>query len=189
MAAKCNIVDSALAKLDAFRFGIAFKEGIKVVDNYVEYLACPTYDYISCYPSDCNNGPKIYNCFFSVGPIVLINTPTTQLVLSLQSQDIKPDYKYLWSFDEDYWIVSGLATGSVVTLLPKPGIDITKLVTLVRVKVTNKEGCEYIRECYFVAGTGMKCVPYDACFNVDNLQVTRITTVCEATSALVVLPV
>lgn len=54
MAVKCNIINIANQEINYLNWGIKPNYGIKLIENYIENLACETSNYLTCYNYDCN---------------------------------------------------------------------------------------------------------------------------------------
>lgn len=63
MAVKCNIASLALQNLNLLRYGFNCQSvTCKIVENYIEYLNCPTVDFQPCTKVECDPTTEIVEC-------------------------------------------------------------------------------------------------------------------------------
>lgn len=194
MTAKCNIIDSVLAKLESVKYGISFFEGTSIIENYAEYLKCSTIDFKPCHLSDCAyddaNGsvPIDHICSLSIGNIKQTEVEgqtSDQLALTIDDIYLVEGHTYQWTFDEDFFTTE--STDEPILLITKrPGIDLTTIVAVVSLEITDSEDCVVSKTCYYNYDRGINCLPYTICPNARILSVTMNAIACERNNSLVV---
>lgn len=116
---------------------------------------------------------------------------TDRLIFTIDDIYKIDGYQYKWTVDSSFFDIIGVDTESTLTIQLKIGVSLavlTNIVLPISVHVTNLEGCETDKQCYFNSGTGMSCVPYTPCFNVDSLIITMKADICVYASDLTVIP-
>ena len=193
MAAKCNIILSVVNRLESIQYGVEHTEQNKIVENYIEYLACPTVDLTICNNSDCVNVPDIFNCYFVIGNIkkaIVLNQPLDEIAFTLEDKYIKDNYTYLWSFNTIIFEATHGIDKPILSLRSKNGATVLNYtVTKLTLTVMDEEECVNTKICYYNKIFGMKCLGYSPCENNDNLIVNMLQSVCEANVALQAIPI
>lgn len=190
VVAKCNITLSAIKKLSNLYWGLEEDKEVelKVLENYAEYLACPDIDLTICHGDNCSNPTIVMNCVLKVASIQssIIDTTVRFFVNPTDVTGGKTPYTYEWDYDIDDFINISSPNSPEVTLTPKIGKKLSLIVSIISLRVTDANGCETIKHCYFTP-QGMKCASgYIACDTVGELVIINKNISCAGVSGLIV---
>lgn len=188
MAAKCNITSLALKKLSELYWGAKYNNiDAIILENYAESLNCG--QMVICNDvKNCNNDTITFNCNLGITAISKIideNTVTFYIADGDIIGGLEP-FIYQWDYEEDDFDQSGEIDTSEAVLTVKAGKDLSLLVSIVSVMVTDANNCEFIKHCY-ITPSGMQCANnYAACLNISDLVVNNSITRCVNVSGLIV---
>lgn len=189
MGAKCNITSSVIEKFINLQWGIATKnvDGI-ILENYIEFLACPTLDYIICNPSDCNNNSISVTCNLSIAKItaLIVDKVVTFSILNEDILNGLAPYTYKWEYETNDFDNSGVIDTDKSVLTVKSNKKASLLVTNIKLTITDSNNCIITKSCYLTP-QGMQCInTYIPCMTITNLLVTNKRVQCVAPSGLLV---
>lgn len=192
MAVKCNIAGLALERLNKLLWGISCKTSNNaIIENYIEYLACPEVILKPCFEGEpCVNTVTIHNCNLNITGITFNITDeavdpddltTGQSLFLLSIGDIfgaTAPIDYLWTVNTDHFEVVGTLDTPYLVVKPKPGKSLETITSLIRVDITDAQGCKDFKECYYTP-TGMQCGnTFVPCSHTKDLVVTNNYVSC-----------
>ena len=189
---KCNIIEYSLSKVNELLWGMKATVNVDkaILENYLQYLDCPTVELATINPDICSNPTINFRCQLSSGAIIVnISSNTGILIFSIDETQIingKSPFTYTWSYDpDDIILTSGINSNSVSFKL-KDGKNIDNIVVAIGVDIVDSNGCKYSKSCYLV-NKAMECiVNYAACRTVNSLVVTNVVTAAVPPSGLIV---
>lgn len=190
MAAKCNITTLALEQLSVLQFGGKLcKSNIEaLIENYIEYLDCEEIDLTICNPDNCKNDPIIFNCNFNVLRITA-DVTSQIMVFTVGPSDFAggtAPYTYDWTFEQDDFDSVGPINQDTLLLTVKTGKITELLVSSVKVKITDANGCIDEKLCYLAGGI-MRCgTNYAPCSAPSMLAIINNAVHCVRPTGLIV---
>ena len=190
MAAKCNITSSVLKKLNKLYWGFS-SEYIedKILENYIEYLACPTIKLVICNNDDCTNPTTIIDCAIQVtGMIFVVDNDNNTITFSIPEESIvgsTPPITYTWQFDSTKLESVNGVNNPTLILTPKGDRTIDTLSISIILTIVDAIGCKYTKTCY-LANSGISCGNFVLCVNPKNLVVTNQSVNCVSPKHLVI---
>jgi len=187
---RCNIVDLALARQKAFKWGFGNTHTIDILENYKQYLNCDDAPPDPCFTEDCNQEAIIFNCNVNILKASL-DTVEDVLTFTFEVGDIvggKAPFTYLWEYDTTHFFVQGPVNQEQLVLILKPGFDLDILVSELSLTITDADGCRDTKHMWIVNGE-LIYWNYVACPNPHSLVVTNKFTYCPAPSNLIVQPI
>lgn len=189
VAAKCNITSSALSKINELYWATKYK-GLDdiILENYIEYLNCPTIDLNICHPDGCVNITEDFTCSLNIAKIssTISENTVTFFIADGDLAGNSPPYTYNWTYQIDDFDNSGGIDTQEAVLTVKVGKQLILLVTPIAVQVVDKYGCIANKAC-FLTPSGMQCASdYKACSNITGLVVNNKTVRCVGVSGLIV---
>lgn len=172
---KCNITALAVEQLNSLYYGFQCKDkSVVILENYLDYLNCPTVDHTTCFPDNCSN-PVITNmCNIVLSSIsyTVVGRTLTFYIDPANLTGATLPLTYLWSYNTQDFTITGNNTSSTLVLTLKTGKVLSSLVTMVTVGIQDANQCTASKQCYLVQGT-MHCDSgYVQCPNGSNLVVT-----------------
>lgn len=189
MAAKCNITTSVLETIQPLLYGVncLTSKDEAILENYIEFLKCPTVDIAICHPDGCDQDDTVVvnlcSGFAITGfDMTIVTHPgddNTYYQFQLNNHYINSPnlFAFDWTVDENVFdIVSEMPNmpGTLVLKL-KAGVDVG-IVSVITLLVKNQYGCTSETSCTFANGS-LNCGDYDECPNPKNLVVTEYNPV------------
>jgi hypothetical protein len=189
VAAKCNITKLALEKIATTLWGFSCNKetDLSIVENYIEYLACPKVKLKICHEGEpcTDDGINIVNCNINIVGMSFTIIQDNGISFILDVGDVigaKLPYIYQWTFDTN---VFDLATGTNATSISlfvklKQGLDMNSIVTPITVHIIDANGCTDTKTCYKVPD-GLACsINFVPCKTPHNLVIGIVHTTCKA---------
>lgn len=198
MAAKCNITGLALDALSKLQWGFNCRDkSCAIIENYIEYLACPNIDLIICNQenTECGNSiTTVFSCNFNLISISATLNPTddpeSDVIFDLKLVDYvggKLPFSYVWTYDTDDFDIIGENNLPQIKLKVKPDKQVELLVTQISVQITDADGCIDTKSCWLTP-EGMECnINYVACSSPVDLEVISIYNECSKPKSLEVI--
>jgi hypothetical protein len=185
---KCNITKFTNIELNKINFGSKYNLSSKeILENYIQFLNCPTVNINICYPDNCNNSTIDFTCTIAISAISqIIDNRTITFFLDLGSLTnyVNP-LQYLWTYDNTVFDITGGLNQSTLVLTLKSGKIFDNLVSQVTLKVTDANGCSITKSCFLVS-EAMQCSTYILCSNPRNLNIVNRMVYCVSPSGLIV---
>ena len=201
MAVKCNIASKALIRLANSQWGFSKDKStdISIVENYLEYLGCPSFSLKLCtedYSSICEqinkSNVQIVNCninLIGISFVPIENEENGDISFYLAVGDIygaKQPITYKWTFDESDFEIIGSDEEPVINLKAVNGKDPALIVSAISLEITDANGCTDTKQCYYTP-TGMKCNnSFAPCLGVSGLNVAYLFNECSKAKSLTV---
>lgn len=186
---RCNITSLALCKLKLMQWGFGCNEEEieeKILENYLEYVACPDIEYVPCHTSICDNPVKHFTCALSAAGLDYTLAPNlldlTFFIEGLQG-GVYP-YTYKWEYDQTVFTPSGAVNKETFTVRTNPGVKWDLLSTRIKVTITDIEECTTEIACC-LQNRIMECEEEcELCLNTYDLRATILDLNCHATDGL-----
>lgn len=154
-----------------------------IIENYIQFLACPDVDIIVCSPDNCINETIISTCLLEITAISyerlsnIDGDDIIDIVFFIGTGDYSNatlPFTYSWEFNPDDFIGVEFTTDGGLKLKLKPGKNLDYLNSKITVRVTDASGCTFIKNCYYTPA-GMQCADdFVDCVNPGILKVVKL---------------
>lgn len=171
---KCNITGYALEQLNALYFGYQCKDNQSMIlENYIQYLSCPTVVYKTCFPDNCSNPTITNTCNIAIAGISFtkIGSIVTFFIAAEDITGATNPLLYSWGYDSTFFNIGAATNNSTLVLTLKAGVDFDSIVAGITVAVTDHNDCIGNKSCYLVGGDILCTSNYVQCPNILNLSV------------------
>ena len=190
MAAKCNITKFVLEDLNTFNYGFnCVDNSCAIIENYVEYLNCPSVIQEICHPDNCENKPIFFECTFNIKKISsrVIENNTIEFFIEDENliNGVSP-YQYSWVYEEEDFELINNTTSNTLILQPKENKDLSVIVSRIQVSIICDNGCMSTKVCWLTP-QGMECGNmYEPCDNPHALEVVPNYIHCPSCKTLII---
>lgn len=185
---KCNITKFTNIELNKINFGSKYNLSSKeILENYIQFINCPTVNINICYPDNCNNPTINFTCTIAISAISqTINNRTITFFLDTGSlTNYTNPLQYLWTYDSTVFDITGGLNQSTLVLTLKSGKIYNNLVSPVTLEVIDANDCSVTKSCFLVSEV-MQCATYTPCDNPRSLSVSNLMVYCVSPSGLIV---
>lgn len=181
MAVKCNIIDLAQERVRLIKWRFSCRDNSRwIIENYVEYLNCPEVNLVPCGTVNCQEGGSTVSsaCTLVINEIageVIVDQGRIYFSVLIDGYvgGTLP-FSYSWTYNtDDFELVAGATVNEPeLRLALKPGRDSSYLNTDINVTITDANGCEVTKGCFYTP-SGMECdlSVFTFCPNTRQLEV------------------